>query len=323
MIVSLKEPSYFAIIQTVDVDLSIIILAYNGKEVTLKTLNSFYRAIAADNNYTYEVTVVDNASSDGVADAVAASFPQVKLIRNSENLGFAKGNNIGFRESQGKYILFSNPDIEINEKTLPTLIKLMDAHPEVGACTPKLVLVRTGEIDWGAHRGFPTPWAAMTYFTGLAKLCRHSRKLSKIFGQYHLKDRDLNQEHEVDAIRGGFFFVRRDIFDKCGHWDEDYFMYGEDLDLSYQIKKQGFKIMYYPHAEAMHYHGLTTGLKKHSEDLSPESLRVRQQTYNYFYDTMKIFYDKNYKDKYPTLVRRLIFSAIDFRKNRGAQKLNV
>lgn len=323
MIVSLKEPSHFAIIQTVGIDLSIIILTFNGMEITLKTLKSFYQAIEADKGHSYEVIAVDNASTDGVADAVAEAFPQVKLIRNSRNLGFSKGNNIGYRESRGHYLLFSNPDIEIDEATLPTLIELMDKHREVGACTPKLILVRTGEIDWGAHRGFPTPWAAVTYFTGLAKLCRHSRKLSKIFGQYHLRDQDLTQEHEVDAIRGGFFFVRKDIFEKCGRWDEDYFMYGEDLDLSFQIKKLGLKIMYYPQAVARHYHGLTTGLKKHSEELSPESLRVRRQTYNYFYDTMKIFYDKNYKNKYPAVIRRLIFSAIDFRKNRGINKLNV
>lgn len=306
-----------------DVDLSIIILTYNGKEITLKTLASYYKALAADKNHTYEVVAVDNDSADGVADAITVSFPQTKIIRNRENFGFAKGNNIGYKESRGRYLLFSNPDVEVNEKTLPTLIDLMDKNPSVGACTPLLTLVRTGNIDWGAHRGFPTPWAAFTYFTGLAKIFRRSRFLSKLFGRYHLLDRDLRVEHEVDAIRGGFFFVQRDIFEICGGWDEDYFMYGEDIDLSFQIKKRGYKIMYYPQSKALHYHGAMTGLKKGTVGLSPEALKVRQQTYNAFYDTMKTFFDKNYKNKYPTLIRFLVFTAIDLRKKLGARKLNV
>ena len=130
------------------------------------------------------------------------------------------------------YILFSNPDVEVTNETLPTLITLMDQNPDVGACTPFLKLAIRGEIDWGAHRGFPTPWAAFTYFSGLSRLFRRSKKLSKLFGRYHLLDRDLTEEHPVDAIRGGFFFVRRKVFESAGRWDEDYFMFGEDIDLA-------------------------------------------------------------------------------------------
>jgi GT2 family glycosyltransferase len=145
-------------------DLSIVIVTYNGREITLKTLDSYQQALADDPQHRYEMIVVDNASHDGVADVVAERYP-VRLIRNAANLGFSKANNIGFEISTGRYLLFSNPDIEVTGKTLPTLIALMDHNPRVGACTPFLELAKTGRIDWGAHRGFPTPWAALAATT--------------------------------------------------------------------------------------------------------------------------------------------------------------
>jgi GT2 family glycosyltransferase len=311
---------------TQNVDLSIVIVTYNGREVALQTLDSFQHAIAADPRHRYEIIVVDNASQDGVADAVAdASSPGVgvHLIRNDENLGYSKANNIGFEASSGRYLLFSNPDIEVNEGTLPTLLSLMDGQPEVGACTPYLELVKTGEIDWGAHRGFPTPWASFSYMSGLAKLFRSSKQLSRVFGRYHLLDQDLARAHPVDAIRGGFFFVRREVFLEAGRWDEDYFMYGEDLDLCFVIKQAGHSIMFYPQARALHYHGLTTGLKAHSQELSSVDAEARLKAYAAFYDTMKIFYDKHYRRQYGPVVRWLIFAAIDARKRLGMRKLTV
>jgi GT2 family glycosyltransferase len=308
------------------VDLSIVIVTYNGREGALQTLDSFQRAIDADPAHRYEVIVVDNASWDGVADAVAelSRAPlDVCLIRNSENLGYAKANNIGFEASSGRYLLFSNPDIQVDEQTLPTLLSLMDSRPQVGACTPYLELVKTGGIDWGAHRGFPTPWASFTYMSGLARLFRSSRRLSRIFGRYHLLDRDLTREHPVDAIRGGFFFVRREVFEEAGRWDEDYFMYGEDLDLCFMIKERGHSIMFYPQAWARHYHGLTTGLKAHSQELSSVDAEARVKAYAAFYDTMKIFYDKHYRRRYGPAVRWVIFAAIDARKRVGMRKLTV
>jgi GT2 family glycosyltransferase len=304
-------------------DLSIIIVTYNGRDITLKTLGFYEEAIAADPSHGYEIIVVDNASQDGVADAVEEHCPNVHLIRLPENGGFAAGNNVGFASSQGRYILFSNPDIEVTDKTLPTLIELMDQNPQVGACTPFLKLVTTGDIDWGAHRGFPTPWAALTYFAKLAQLFKRSRRLSRTFGQYHLLDRDLNEEHEVDVIRGGFFFVRREVFAHAGGWDEDYFMFGEDIDLCYQIKKLGHRIMFYPQASALHYHGMTTGLKEHSQDLSAADAAAQKRAYHAFYDAMKTFYDKNYKDKYNPVVRWLIFCTVEIKRQWGRRSGTV
>ena len=305
-------------------DLSIVIVTYNGREITLKTLDSYAQALATNGEHTYEIIVVDNASQDGVADAVEGHRMQdicpVRVIRNAENLGFSAANNIGFESSTGRHLLFSNPDIEVTAETLPTLLGLMDRNPRVGACTPYMERVQTGDMDWGAHRGFPTPWAAFTYMTGLARLFKGSRALSRIFGRYHLLDRDLTQAHEVDAIRGGFFLVRRDVFEAAGRWDEAYFMYGEDLDLCFEIKKLGYSVMFYPQARVRHYHGMTTGLKEHSRGLSALDAQARERAYDAFYDTMKIFYDKHYRERYGPAVRWLIFGAIDAKKWLGRRK---
>jgi GT2 family glycosyltransferase len=308
---------------TQPIDLSIIIVTYNGRDITLQTLQSYREAIAADPEHTYEIVVVDNASRDGVADAVAAQYPGVRLIRNAENLGFARAGNIGFEASSGRYILSSNPDIEVDASTLPTLIQLMDRDPQVGACTPYLELVKTGRLDWGAHRGFPTPWASFTYFTGLSRLFQGSRTLSRIFGRYELRDRDMSVQHEVDAILGGFFFVRRCAFVEAGRWDERYFMFAEDIDLCYQLKQLGYKVMFYPHVHALHYHGLTTGLKQHSQDVATSSPEERERAYNAFYDTMKLFYEKNYGTKYGALIKWFVFMGIDAKKRMGSRGKTV
>jgi GT2 family glycosyltransferase len=304
-------------------DLSIIIVTYNGQDITLRTLGSYRDAIDTDPDHDYEMIVVDNHSQDGVADAVEQRFPDARLIRLSENGGFAAGNNIGFEASKGRFLLFSNPDIEVNEETLPTLITLMDQNPEVGACTPFLKLATTGSIDWGAHRGFPTPWAAFTYFTRLAALFKGSKQLSRWFGQYHLLDRDLDEEHEIDVIRGGFFFVRRDVFAQAGKWDEDYFMFGEDIDLCYQIKKDGYGVKFFPQATALHYHGMTTGLKEHSQNLSAADAEAKRKAYHAFYDTMKLFYDKNLRTEYCRPIRWLVFLGVEFRRWLGLRRGTV
>lgn len=305
------------IASTKKIDLSIIIVTFNNTEITLKTLSSYLKAIENDKEHNYEIIVSDNASTDNVVEEIKQKFPKVKIIRNSENFGFSKGNNIGYEATKGRYLLFSNPDIEVNDKTLPYLIDRMDKMPDVGACTPFLRLVLSSEIDWGAHRGFPTPWASLTYFSGLLKLAKKLNLFKKQFGQYYLLDRDLSSEHEVDAIRGGFFFVKREVFIKAKKWEEDYFMYGEDLDLSFQIKKLGYKILFFPQAEALHYHGLTTGLKKHSRSISFIKPEVKLKAFHAFYDSMKIFYDKNLRKDYSEIVRIIVFAGIELKRFFG------
>lgn len=277
-----------------------------------QTLLSFQKAIASDPSHSYEIIVVDNASRDGVSELIEKQYPAVRLIRNISNLGFSKANNAGFETSQGTYILFSNPDIEIFDTTLPTLLSFMSEHPDVGACTP-LLRLPSGALDWGSHRGWPTPWASFAYMIGLSRIFSFSKSLSKIFGQYHLLDKSLREIHEVDAIKGGFFFVRRDVFKEAGKWDEDYFLFGEDIDLCYKIKQKRHKIMFYPRAEAIHYQGITTGLKAHSRRLSVADEESKQRAYDAFYQSMKIFYDKHFKQKYHPFTRALIFAMIDLK----------
>jgi GT2 family glycosyltransferase len=304
-------------------DLSIVIVTYNGRELALRTIERYLAAISFDPSHSYELVVVDNASQDGVADAVAERFAGVRLLRSAANGGFAAGNNAGYAVSTGRYLLFSNPDIEVTDETLPALLKLMDEQPAVGACTPLLKLAGSGQIDWGAHRGFPTPWAAFTYFTRLARLFRRSRRLSGLFGRYHLLDRDLSQAHAVDVIRGGFFFVRREAFERAGRWDEDYFMFGEDIDLCFQLRRLGYAVMFYPQALAWHHHGATTGIKGHSQSQATVDAGARARSYHAFYDTMKLFYDKNYRARYGRLTRALVFAAIEAKRRVGLRSGTV
>lgn len=299
------------------IDLSIIIVTYNNGEITQKTLQSYQNAITQDKDNSYEIIVSDNSPDNDIIGQISKKFPEVKIIKNKSNLGFAKANNVGFEASRGEYLLFSNPDIEVGENTLPYLLSKMRAGADIGACTPFLRLAQTNNIDWGAHRGFPTPWAALTYYTGLLKLSLKFNIFKKQWGQYYLLDNDLNKEHEVDSIRGGFFFTKREVFIKAGRWDEIYFMYGEDIDLCYQIKKMGGKIMFFPQVEALHYHGLTTGLKKHSAGLSSIQKEAQLKVYNAFYDSMKIFYNKNYNNTYNRAVKVLVMGGIELKRLLG------
>jgi GT2 family glycosyltransferase len=161
-----------------------------------------------------------------------------------------------------------------------------------------------------AHRGFPTPLASFLYFLGNDRL-------------YHLTDKDMTMPHEVDAITGAFFLTRKKVLEEVGYFDEDYFMYAEDIDLCYRIKQAGYKIMYLPDVEVLHYKGISTGLKKHSQHLTKASLETRKKMTGYFYSTMKIFYDKHYKDKYPFFVNWLVYLGINVRWWLAKRKLTV
>jgi len=303
-------------------DLSVIIVTYNGRELALATLDSFQRALAAVAHYGCEVIVVDNASRDGVAAAVAAHPIGARVLRNEENVGFSRASNRGFAASCGRFLLFANPDVEVDARTLPVLIEYLTAYPAVAAGTPRLWLVGRPGIDWGSHRGFPTRWAAATHFAGLARLTRHSPRLARVFGRYQLFDRDLDEPHEVDVIEGGFFFVRREAFVAAGRWDEDYFLFGEDIDLCYRLKRNGGRIVYLPQAQAWHHLGGTTGLKKGCRSAVGHH-GDRRRAYDSFYDAMHIFYDKHYRDRYSAPVRGLVRLGIETRRRLGRARLHV
>lgn len=285
------------------IDLSIIILNYNTKDLLSECLKSVEKA--KTDGLSWETIVVDNASTDSSPAMVRKEFPEVSLRESKKNLGFAGGNNLGLKKALGRYILFLNSDTQIAPDALVKMIKFMEEDSRIGASTPKTMLF-SGEMDPDCHRGFPTPWASTCYFLGLEKLFPKS----KIFGQYHQFYLDLNKAHEIDAGFGTFMFVRRKALDKVGNWDESYFFYGEDLDLCYRIKKAGWKIMFYPELLATHHKGASSGLRRESKDVSQASQEIRIKVAKASIKAMEIFYEKFYKDKYPAWVTLLVILGI-------------
>jgi hypothetical protein len=306
------------------VDLSIIILSYNTKDITLDAIKSVeknYPEDVASGNY--EVIVTDNRSPDGSFAAFKEYQKHTKIksfhpVDNGGNIGFAAGNNKGLPFVKGRYILFLNPDTIVYPKTLTHLVDFMDAHPEAGAATCKLIN-KDGELDFNCHRGFPTPWNALTYFSGLQRMFPKSR----LFAGYTQGWKDLKTTHEVDAIEGAFMIVPRAIGEKVGWWDDDYFFYGEDLQFCYDIKKLGYKIYYVGEVSIMHIGGASSGIKAKSQNVTTANVEGKRRAQVWRFDAMRIFYKKNYTKKYPFLMRWLILKGIDLKQKHALSKLQV
>jgi GT2 family glycosyltransferase len=200
-----------------------------------------------------EVWVVDNNSVDGSVEMVREKFPEVKLIANKVNTGFSKANNQAIRESKAEYVLLLNPDTVVEEDTFVKVCRFMDEHPEAGGLGVKM-LDGKGEFLPESKRGLPTPWVAFYKIFGFSKLFPKSKR----FGRYHLGFLDNDKIHEVDVLSGAFMLMRKTMLDKVGLLDEDYFMYGEDIDLSYRITQGGYKNYYFPETRIIHYKGEST-----------------------------------------------------------------
>jgi len=292
------------------IPLSIIIVSFNTKEIIKKCLLSI-KANFDKYPIDYEVIVVDNDSHDGTGEFLLDLEKKQKnlhIFLNKANLGFGKANNIGLKKSKGKYILYLNSDAIITDIDFRDLIRVMEMENNIGALTIKVVL-SNGEIDPASHRGFPTLWNSFTYFSGLERLFFYTPLLNKIFGGYHLVNLNLNNIHQVDVITGAFLLSKKEILDKIGGFDEDYFAYGEDIEMAFQIKKLGYKIIYYPLWKVLHLKSVS-GLKKKGNEV------VRKKTSVYFFDSMKIFYNKHYSQNHWWLVNKLVFLAIDYKKNQ-------
>lgn len=273
------------------VDLSVIILSYNTKELLHACLTTVFASQLG--KYSMEVIVCDNASSDGSLDMVKKDFPDAICIQNGKNKGFAAGNNPGIKKSKGRYVLLLNSDTEVHTHAFQTMISYMDADHAVGVSTCKVVLP-SGAIDPACHRGFPTPWASITYLLKLEKLFPKSH----LFGQYHQGYKDMHVTHEVDCIVGAFFMVRREVIDTVGLLDEDYFMYGEDIDWCYRIKHAGWKIMFNPEASILH--------RKKQSGRANVLKKTRSITEVYFHKYNWLFYKKHYKQIYPWWVTMMV-----------------
>ncbi len=273
-------------------DLSVVIVNYNVKAFLEQCLIAIERA-RGDLNI--EVFVVDNASVDGSQAMVRKRFPNVELIENSRNVGFATANNQALKRAQGEYVLIINPDTLIQEDTLVVLKQYLDQDPSVGAVGCKL-LNPDGSFQIASRRSFPTPWVAFSRIVGLSLLFPKSR----LFGKYNLTYLDPDIETEVDVLAGSLMMMRRSVLGQVGFFDEEYFMYGEDIDLSYRIKKAGWRIVYTPKTKVIHYKGEST--KK--SDFS---------VITNFYSTMLVFVRKHFSGRYSFALRIVLTIGIYFR----------
>lgn len=287
--------------------LSVVLVNYNSGNFLSNCVQSLTHN---KGDIDLDIWIVDNHSNDDSIGRTRKIFPRINYLINTENIGFTKANNQVLREIKNEYILILNPDTKILPGTLSYMMKFMEDNPTVGAATCRVELAN-GSLDWSSHRGFPTPLASFFYyFLGDGRF-------------YHLNDRDMKNIHEVDGITGAFFLTRKSVLNKVGLFDEDYFMYAEDLDLCYRIKKSGYKIMFVPQMKIIHYKGISSGIKEHSQQLTQATKSAKTKAFNYFYETMKIFYRKNLADNYPFFINWLVYLGINLKWFLAKRKLRV
>jgi O-antigen biosynthesis protein len=273
-------------------DLSVIIVNYNVKFFLEQCLHSVYKSISGING---EVIVVDNNSVDGSCQMVREKFPETILIDNKKNLGFSKANNQGLVMAKGKYVLILNPDTVVEENTFRKCFEFMESHPKAGSLGVKMIDGK-GNFLPESKRSLPTPLVSFFKIFGLASLFPKS----KIFGKYHLGFLNKNQTHKVDILCGAFMFIRNSVLDETGYFDETFFMYGEDIDLSYRIILAGYENYYFPETTIIHYKGEST----------------KKGSINYvviFYKAMIIFARKHFSRRYAWFYSILIHLAIYLR----------
>ncbi|MBK5269630.1 MAG: glycosyltransferase family 2 protein, partial [Bacteroidia bacterium] len=279
-----------------DMQLSVIIVNYNVKHFLEQCLYSVQKAIRAMTGAATlenaEVIVIDNHSADSSIEYLRPKFPGILFIYNNENLGFAKACNQGMQMAKGKFILFLNPDTIIPEDCFQKCFSFLASHADAGALGIKM-LDGSGKFLKESKRSFPSP------ITSLYKLCGLARVFprSKLFSKYHLGHLDKNENHEVDVLAGAFIMIKKEVLEKVGGFDEIFFMYGEDVDLSYRIQKSGYKNYYFAETSIIHFKGEST----------------RKGTLNYvrlFYKAMSVFVRKHYVGGKAGFFNVLIHSAI-------------
>lgn len=284
--------------------LSIIIVNYNTYTLTKQTIDS---VLEKKLPFEYEIMLVDNASIDDSMVKLQEDYKDIiregllKITLNDANLGFAKANNIGMKKSKGEYILLLNSDTYVVEDCLQQCMQYIERYNteaaiqgenecKIGALGCKVIL-SDGTLDHACKRGFPTPRASLYYFLKL-----HKRDKVK-YGLYDALHLDENEVGEVDCLMGAFMLMPRHVLDQVGLLDEDFFMYGEDIDLCYRIKEGGYKIMYYPEASIIHYKG-------------GSSKKRRTKVIYDFHNAMWIFYKKHYIKTYNLWITSLVYVGI-------------
>jgi len=269
--------------------LSVVIVNYNVEYFLEQCLQSVDKALR---NVDGEVWMVDNMSVDGSVDMVRKKFPHVHCIANQENVGFSRANNQAIRDAKGEYVLLLNPDTVVEEDTFEKVVAFMDQNPDAGGLGVKMIDGK-GTFLPESKRGLPTPSVAFYKIFGLSRIFPRSKK----FGRYHLGYLDENGTHEVEILAGAFMLLRKSVLDEIGLLDEDFFMYGEDIDLSYRIILGGYKNFYFADTRIIHYKGEST----------------KKSSVNYvfvFYNAMVIFAKKHFSEKNAQLFSFFINVAI-------------
>lgn len=288
------------------IDLGIVIVNWNTLDYLRRCLQT---VMASQGDFAFKVVVVDNASTDGSAAMVRSEFPAVQVIDSQINGGFSYGNNLGLRalgfrgvgdvdETAPRYALLLNPDTEVPPESLYNMTQYMDAHPDVGVAGPKLLL-EDGSLDLACRRSFPTPAVSFYRFSGLSKLFpRHPQ-----FGRYNMTFVDPDTEIEVDSVVGAYMQVRREAIRDAGLLDETFFMYGEDLDWAFRIKKAGWKVFYHPKVIVRH--------------IKRAASRRSQKAQFEFQRAMLIFYRKHYQQTTPRWMNALVMVGLLLKGGRG------
>jgi len=275
---------------TADDALDVVIVAYRSRELLRGCLESLR---AHPPSAPMEVIVVDNASGDGTAEMVSAEFPEVELVASSTNLGFAAATNLGVRRGSAPYLLALNPDTALTDGALDTVLATLGSHPEVGVVGPRL-LRPDGSLDHAAKRSFPTPLSALGHFTGIGRREGATGRLAA----YRAPETAAGR---VDAVNGAFMLMRRAEFERVGGFDEGYWMYMEDLDLSYTLARAGLGSWYEPGATVVHVKAGTTGGE-------------RSASLNWhFHRGMYRFYRKHYAHQRGWIVNAAVYAGIAVR----------
>lgn len=273
-------------------DLSIIVLNYKTRDLTLACLESVFSSATS---YTYEVILIDNASNDGIIPMVNEQFPQIICIANTDNVGFSKANNQGIRVSKGRYVLLLNSDTIVQPDTLDVMHRFMDENPLVGASGCKIVLP-DGSLDKACKRGFPTPSASFYYAFGFSKLFPNSPR----FNQYQLGYLSPDEAYPIDSLVGAFMLIRREAIEQVGMLDEEFFMYGEDIDWCYRIKEAGWINYYYPRTQIVHHKGASSRRKP---------FKIIYE----FHRAMILFHNKHYRKKYSWITNAMVYAGVSLK----------
>lgn len=278
-----------------DIKLSVIILNHDSGNLLSDCLESLFNDGI---DFNYEVIIVDNASKDYSIDMAVKSWGnRLRIIRNSENLGFAVGNNIGIKASFGEFVCLLNPDTIIYKGTFRTLVSFLDNNDRAGFVGPK-VLNRDGSFQASAKRMIPTPFDAISRLLLLSKIFKNN----KTFSRYNLSYTDIDTAQRVDASTGCCMVARKKMLDQIGLLDENFFIYCEDVDWFLRAKEAGWEVWYLPQAVIKHLNAYSMSFR-------------RQKAVSDFHRSIAYFYRKHYANKYPVIFNLLIYAAIFIRKH--------